>query len=86
MRKFKINRDSEIEPTQEQLKKYKDFATVSHGYQRLAKRPKKPLYKDPKLFLIVFLLGLIAFLVYLEFEEENNPTPPNETQVEELNA
>lgn len=84
MRKFKINRDSEIEPTQEQLKKYKDFATVSHGYQRLAKRPKKPLYKDPKLFLIVFLLGLIAFLVYLEFEEENNPTsPPNETQVEE---
>ncbi|MDX1445550.1 hypothetical protein [Lishizhenia sp.] len=81
MRKFKINRKSEIEPSEEQLKKYKDFATVSHGYKRLTKRPKKPLYKDPKLFLILFLLGLIAFLVFLENEEETPTT--NETQVEE---
>ncbi|SFT76629.1 hypothetical protein SAMN05216474_2274 [Lishizhenia tianjinensis] len=80
MRKFKINRNSEIEPSEEQLKRYKDFATVSHGYKKLTKRPKKPLYRDPKLFLILFLLGLIAFLVFLENEEE---ATTNETQVEE---
>jgi len=82
MRKFKINRKDKIEPSKEQLKRYKDFASVSHGYKRLTKRPKKPLYKDPKLFLIIFLLGLIAFLMFMENEEENKTT--NETQVEEL--
>lgn len=71
MREFKINRDKEsVEPNEEQMKKYKDFASVSHGYQRLAKRPKKPIYKDPKLFLILVLLGVVFALVFNESEKE----------------
>jgi hypothetical protein len=67
MRKFKVNTTAKPkEPTKEQMVRYKDFATISHRYERIAKRPKKPLYKDPKLFLLLLVLGLVLLLVFLE--------------------
>jgi hypothetical protein len=67
MRKFTLNKEAKKkEPTKEQINRYKDFSRLSHEYERLVKRPKKPLYKDPKLFLYLFLLGLILYLMYFE--------------------
>ena len=67
MRKFTLNKDAKKkEPTREQINRYKDFSRLSHDYERIVKRPKKPLYKDPKLFLYLFLLGLILYLMYFE--------------------
>jgi hypothetical protein len=67
MRKFqRITNEKSKEPTKEQLVRYKDFASLSHKYERLAKRPKRPLYKDPKLFLLLLIIGLMFLLVFLE--------------------
>lgn len=67
MRKFKRNiEQKELNPTDEQIKRQKDFARLHHEYERLTKRGKRPLYKDPKLFLLLFLLGLIMLLILLE--------------------
>jgi hypothetical protein len=67
MRKFKVNTKAKPkEPTREQMVRYKDFATISHRYERIAKRPKRPLYKDPKLFLLLLVLGIVLLLVFLE--------------------
>ena len=67
MRKFqRISKEKSQEPTKEQLVRYKDFASLSHKYERLAKRPKRPLYKDPKLFLLLLIIGLMFLLVFLE--------------------
>lgn len=67
MRKFKVNNQSRPqEPTREQMARYKDFATISHQYQRIAKRPKKPLYRDPKLFLLLLIIGIVLLLLFLE--------------------
>ncbi len=67
MRKFKVNTDTKpTEPTKEQMVRYKDFATISHRYERLTKRPKKPLYRDPKLFLLLLIIGLVFLLLFLE--------------------
>jgi hypothetical protein len=67
MRKFKVNTDTKPkEPTKEQMARYKDFATISHQYDRIAKRPKKPRYRDPKLFLLLLILGLVMLLIFLE--------------------
>lgn len=67
MRKFKVTSKAKPhEPTKEQLVRYKDFASISHRYERITKRPKKPLYKDPKLFLLLLLVGIILLLVLLE--------------------
>lgn len=67
MRKFeRTSREKSQEPTPEQLVRHKDFASLSHRYERLAKRPKKPLYKDPKLLLLLLIIGLMFLLVFLE--------------------
>lgn len=67
MRKFKVNTNARPkEPTKEQIVRYKDFTTLSHQYERIAKRPKKPLYRDPKLFLLLLVLGIVMLLLFLE--------------------
>lgn len=67
MRKFKVIKNAKpTEPTSEQLKRYKDFATLSHKVDRITKRPKKPLYRDPKLFMLLLIIGLMALLLFLE--------------------
>ncbi|AEA43140.1 hypothetical protein [Fluviicola taffensis] len=67
MRKFqRISEEKSQEPTKEQLVRYKDFTSLSHKYERLTKRPKKPLYRDPKLFLLLLIIGLMFLLIFLE--------------------
>ncbi|MDX2359871.1 MAG: hypothetical protein QNK23_03625 [Crocinitomicaceae bacterium] len=68
MRKFVLNTDKKkTTPTDEQIKRQKDFSRLHHEYETLTKRGKKPLYRDPKLFMLLFILGLIALLVFLEY-------------------
>ena len=67
MREFKRSTEKKnLEPSKEQMARYKDFATLSHQYERVAKRPKKPIYKDPKLFLFLLIVGIIALLLFWE--------------------
>ncbi len=67
MRKFSVNTDKQkITPTDEQIKRQKDFARLHHEYERLTKRGKKPLYQDPKLWMLLFILGLVLFLTFME--------------------
>ncbi|PHR47620.1 MAG: hypothetical protein COA32_06590 [Fluviicola sp.] len=80
MKKYKLNNDKKKEPTPAQIKKYKDFSTVAHNYQRLTKRPKKPLYRDPKFFILIILLGLIFLLVFMETEKEEAEVNNDKTE------
>ncbi len=69
MRKFSVNTDNKkTTPTDEQVKRQKDFARLHHEYELLTKRGKKPLYKDPKLFMLLFIIGLVLFLLFMESE------------------
>lgn len=67
MKKFILNKDKkELNPTDEQVKRQKDFSRLHHDYEKLTKRSKRPLYKDPKLFMLLFILGLVLFLMFYE--------------------
>ena len=64
MRKFEVNKDKKQKlPTKEEMAKYKDFARLSHEYDNVIKRPKKPLYKDKRMFFILLLIVLLAYLL-----------------------
>lgn len=66
MRKFTLNKNSkEVTPTDEQIKRQKDFSRLHHDYERITKRGKKPLYRDPKLFLLFLVIGIILLLMFL---------------------
>ena len=67
MRKFTLNKDpKKLTPTDEQIKRQKDFSRLHHDYEKIVKRGKRPLYRDPKLFLLIFIIALVFFLMYLE--------------------
>jgi lipopolysaccharide/colanic/teichoic acid biosynthesis glycosyltransferase len=83
MKEFRLNKDKLKQPSDEDIAKYKDFASVAHGYQRMTKRTGKRLYQDPKFFIFIFLILLILLLVYLDSQsegEESNGTPPQVEQ------
>ena len=84
MRKYKINRTTEQQlPSKETIEKYKDFSRLSHEYDRLTKRPKVPLYKDKRMFLVLLLIVLMAFLLAeVVSEEKNNKDNQDKEQID----
>jgi hypothetical protein len=67
MRKFTLNKDKKsLNPTDEQIKRQKDFSRLHHNYERLTKRGQKPLYRDPKLFMLLLILGIMLLLAFLD--------------------
>jgi hypothetical protein len=67
MRKFTLNKDKkDLNPTDEQIRRQKDFSRIHHDYERLTKRGKKPLYLDPKLFMLLLILGIMLLLAFLD--------------------
>lgn len=82
MRSYKVNKDNkETLPDKETIEKYKDFSQLTHEYDRLTKRPKVPLYKDKKMFLVLLLIVLIAYLlstISTEKSAEDSSVPHQE--------
>ena len=67
MRKFTLNKDKkDLNPTDEQIRRQKDFSRLHHDYESLTKRGKKPLYRDPKLFMLLLILGIMLLLAFLD--------------------
>jgi hypothetical protein len=67
MRKFKIQtEDLPIEPSVQQIQQHKNVERLYHDYERLTKRGKKPIYRDPKLYLLVVLIGIVVLLLLFE--------------------
>ena len=65
MKKFILNKEkTDLNPTDLQIKRQKDFSRLHHEYEKVTKRSKRPLYKDPKLFMLLFILGLVLFLMF----------------------
>ncbi|WP_027421181.1 hypothetical protein [Crocinitomix catalasitica] len=64
MRKYKINKDGAPKiPSKEAIEKYKDLNHLQHEYDRLTKKSKVPLYRNKKMFLVLLLILLVAYLV-----------------------
>ncbi len=85
MREYKVNRDpnKSTVPSKEQIDKHKDFATLSHKYEKLTKRPKKPLYKDPKLFIALVVIVIVAYLITEVIDKDNDKQKDKQEQKDE---
>jgi hypothetical protein len=51
------------EPSDDELRRYRDSGKLIHNYQRARDRLRRPIYRDPKAFLILLLIALVAWLV-----------------------
>lgn len=64
MKKYKLNKDLKKEQlSDEEILKYKDFSRLTHHYDKVTKRPSKPLYKNPYMFFVLVLIILLALLL-----------------------
>ena len=71
MRKYKINRDTERKlPPHAVSDKFKDFDKIRMQHSDITKRPKQPLYKNKKLFMLLILIAVVAWVVSESIEEE----------------
>lgn len=66
-----------VPPTEAETSRYRDFARLVYLHERMT-RPlyKRPLYKDPKAFLVILVIVLLAILVAEVVEKEKVPMPP----------
>ncbi|OIQ37176.1 MAG: hypothetical protein BM555_01395 [Crocinitomix sp. MedPE-SWsnd] len=85
MRKYKVNREQPVKlPSKEAMAKYKDFSRLTHEYDNVVKRPKKPLYKDKKMFIFIIIVALLAVLIARSMaEEEAEEETPSGTEATE---
>lgn len=64
MKKYKINNENKTKlPSDESMDRQKNFGKLFHEYENFTKRPKKPIYKNPKYFLFLFVIALLSYLL-----------------------
>lgn len=63
MSDYKFNIDKP-DPSDESINRHKDFKKLHGNYQRMTKPLyKTPLYKNPKVFLVLLLILVLAYVI-----------------------
>ncbi|MCB0770451.1 MAG: hypothetical protein KDC00_08600 [Flavobacteriales bacterium] len=50
-------------PSDEEIARYRDPKKLFYNYHKAVLRPKVPIYKDPKAFLVLLLIVLLAYFI-----------------------
>jgi hypothetical protein len=67
------------EPSEAELLRYRDSAKLIHNYQRAkVLLHRRPLYRDPKAFLVLMLIVLLAIFIAEVVDKEPKPGPEHE--------
>ena len=66
MKKYKINKGpkKKLKLTKSDIQRHKNFNKLMLQYDEITSRPKIPLYKNKKLFMLLLILALIAYLIF----------------------
>jgi hypothetical protein len=79
MSKYKFDKNKKPLPDDAEISKYKDFGKLVHNYQRATKPLyHKPLYKQPKVFIFLVMIVLLAILLAKVSEKEQKQPAPVE--------
>lgn len=73
---YRISSQGRTEPTDQDLARYRDTKRLLYTYQKAVSRPQVPMYRDPKAFLTLLLILLLAwFLSEVVQEKQEKPRP-----------
>ena len=84
MRKFEYKRGTKRKLTEEEITEFKDFSRVRANYQKaLSDIHRKPIHKNPKLFVGILMIILIAYIIFelVEKQEKERQNAPAEQPV-----
>lgn len=69
--------------TEAEIARYRDPKRLLFNYQKAVRRPQRPLYKDPKAFIALLLIVLLAW-VLSEASERHPDVPATEPTEQHL--
>ena len=66
MKKYRINKNQKVKLklSKSDIQRYKSFNNLMLQYDEVTKRSKIPLYKNKKLFMLLIIFALIAYLIF----------------------
>lgn len=67
-------------PTEAEIATYRDPDRLLFNYQKAVRRPQRPLYKDPKAFIGLLLIVLLAW--FISEAGDHRPAPPTQKPTE----
>ncbi|MBX2973018.1 MAG: hypothetical protein KF797_07940 [Flavobacteriales bacterium] len=73
-RQYRITPEGPPRLTDAEIARYRDPKRLIYNYTKAVQRPKRPLYKDPKAFIFLLLIVLLAYLIS-EGRLQPDPTP-----------
>lgn len=73
-RQYRITPEGPEQPTEAEIARYRDPQRLIYNYTRAVRRPRKPLYRDPKAFLLLLFIVLVAYLISEERQKRAAPT------------
>lgn len=81
MKRYKINRNKvENLPSDETVEKFKSYPKFQVKYEDAVKKNKLPLYKNPKMFLFILILALVAYIIATEVNKESSENEVEPTE------
>lgn len=80
-REYRITPPGQQSPSDAELARYRDAKRLVHAYEKAVRRPRRPLYRDPKAFLALLLIVLLAWLLSGDHKRpEPTPAKPDGTE------
>jgi len=81
--RYHISKEGRKEPSDAEIAKYRDPKKLLYNYQRATNLlHKKPLYKDPKSFIVLILIVALAiFIAEVVEKDRTTGTEDKEQQV-----
>lgn len=67
-------------PTEAEIARYRDPKRLLFNYQKAVRRPDRPLYKDPKAFITLLLIVLLAWFVSEVIDRPPDPPAPEQPE------
>lgn len=79
-RQYRIPPQGPDNPTDAEIARYRDPKRLIYNYTKAVQRPRRPLYKDPKAFIMLVLIVLLAIMLAdrSEDREQDEPASPPE--------
>jgi hypothetical protein len=81
-RQYRISPQGPDTPTDAEIARYRDPKRLLYNYDRAVRRPRRPLYRDPKAFIMLVLIVLLAIMLAERAEDrkrDHTAPPPERT-------
>lgn len=69
------------QPTDSEIARYRDPKRLMYNYERAVRKPRRPIYRDPKAFLVLLLIVLLTLFITEVVEKKGEEATPEQEMI-----